>query len=147
MSHPEPVRLHPKVAKDLAGEACLDIDHEALWDDDVDHVIETYERIGADIAYVRLLQSGELAETWAVLRCEEQINKALDRIEQKIGKAVLLREPWTRPEADKAIKRLRKTAKKLERASRECARFWEQVREHGRDKEAAERLGLGAVSV
>jgi hypothetical protein len=42
----------------------------------------------------------------------------------------------------KTIKKLRKQAKRLRAARREYSRFWDECKEHDRDQEAADRLGL-----
>lgn len=146
---PTPVMLHPRVVKGIAVEASLDIDWEGMQDDPA-ALIESYERIGGDIEYIRLLLSGELTEAWAVLRCLKQLSNESDKIAEQIGHELLRldrfgkkRKKGLHREVEKRIKRLRKQAKRVWRDWRECRRFWEECMEHDRDQEAAARLGLG----
>lgn len=145
--HPEPtpVKLHPKVVKAIAAEASMDVDWEGMHEDDPASLIETYERIGRDIEYIRLLLSGELNEAWAVLRCQQQLSDEGDRIAGVIGSELLRAERFKgkRREAEKVIKREQKMAKRVWEDWLECSRFWKECMEYDRDQEAAERLGLG----
>jgi hypothetical protein len=146
---PTPVKLHPKVVKGIAIEATMDVDWEGMHEDDPASLIETYERIGADIEYIRLLLSGELTEAWAVLQCEEQLSQESDRIAGMIGAELLRLDRFkgdkkvvTRREVERTIKRLRKQAKWVWADWRKCRRFWEECMEYDKDQEAAQRLGL-----
>ncbi len=146
---PAPVRLSRKVIDAIAVEACLDVDWEAMHEDRPEELIATYQRIGRDIAYIEMLLSGELGETWAVLRAQKELDKEYDRIAEEIG-AELLRgdrldekgETKRRREAERTIKRLRKQARRVKRAIGKTNRYWDEVMEHEKDQEAAERLGL-----
>jgi hypothetical protein len=150
-AHPDPVRLHPKVVKAIAVEASLDVDWEAMWEDRPEKLVATYERIGVDIEYIRLLLSGELTEAWAVLRCQKQLRRKSGEIAEEIGAQLLgldhfdqdaERRRVAKREADKRIKKLRKQARRVWVDCRECSRFWDEHMEHSKDQEAAERLGL-----
>lgn len=144
---PTPVKLHPKVVKGIAAEASLDVDWEGMDDGDPTSLIATYERVGADIDYIRLLLSGELTEAWAVLRCQKQLSQENDRIAGTIGSELLRLDRFKgkkrRSEIEKIIKRERKYARRVWADWLECSRFWKECMEYDRDQEAAARLGLG----
>lgn len=148
---PAPVILSSKVARAIATEASLDIDWEGMHEDRPEALIATYERIGGDIAFIRLLLSGELTEASAVLRAQGIIRQECDRVAAEIGGELLRLDRFKgdekvvvdRREVKKRVKGLRKQAKRLWAASRDCSRFWEESKEYDADQEAAERMGLG----
>jgi hypothetical protein len=149
---PTPVKLSPKVAKPIAIEACLDLDHEGLYQDDPAELIAAYDAAGEDVYYIRVLVAGKLTEAWAVLRTQKALWKERDKIAEQIGQEVLGLDtedrdvadaPQRRREAKKKIKKLRRQAKRIRAAGRECSRFWNECREYDKDQEAAKRLGLG----
>lgn len=140
---PLPVKLSPKVARALAEEASLDVDWEGMHEGDPAALIATYERIGHDIEYIRLLLTGELTEAWSVLRAQKELRKEWERIASFIGEEMLCSGVRAR-DRKKGIKKLRRQARRLRAASRDCSRFWEEWLEWKHDREASERLGLDA---
>lgn len=148
--YPEPVKLSRKAWKGIAIEASLDVDWEDLHDDDPERLIDTYDRVGEQISYIRALITGELTEAWVVLRTQTRLREEIDKVAGRIGSELLFLDrfnegnlpPDRRRETDKIVKKLRKQARRLRAAHRDCGRWWQEYRDYKSDREAAERLGL-----
>jgi hypothetical protein len=52
-------------------------------------LLATYDRIGHDVDYIRVLMSGELTEAWAVLQTQTRLGKENDRIAGESGAELL----------------------------------------------------------
>lgn len=145
--YPQPVILAQEVIDEIVPEACLDADHETLWEDDPAAFLRAFDKISVYADYIRALLAGELTEAWIVLRAQKQLRKRLDWVAEEIGHEVLRRDRarWNvrrRLSATKAIREARHQARVLKAAHQETGRWWNEYMEYDKDTEAAERLGL-----
>ncbi len=142
---PGPLKLSPKAVKRIIHGASIDSGWEDLYTDDPDELLEVFPKVAANVAYVEMLLSGELTEGWAVLETQKRFRDEWDWISKELGSELLTMgelKGKRKRRAEKMERRLRKRAKHVAAALKDCREWWEACCQYDRDQEAAERLGL-----
>lgn len=154
---PAPVVLGRWVRKTLAEMAILDIQEPAehlIGCADLDQLFASLKLVEEQVAWVRILTVGTLADWHSVEAAQNLIGDQQERVKNRLGELMInlaiAREgrppgdpgvPVARPSV--LLKRIRRNTKKYKRlraAWLECSRFGREYLDISRDEEARDRL-------
>jgi hypothetical protein len=150
---PRPVRLGRKVRKHMIAEATMDataIAEDHRLPEGIDALSSLHAKVGEQLCFAREIAAGEVSGWDSVRMVQIIIKREGEEIRDDLASEVLRSadsETSKKGRMEQNIRRLVKRGQRLSKASRECRRYMDELREFERDQDAAERLGLSTEAV